>query len=118
MTKRDLIEYCLALPSVYEDYPFSDDFGWTVMRHRQNKKGFAHIFEREGHAWINLKCEPMKADFLRHVYLSVIPAYHMNKTHWNTIKLGGDVPQDELKRMIERSYNLIKPKVKMRNEHI
>ena len=56
-----------------------------------------------------------RLDFLRQAYEDVTPGYHMNKTHWNTIMLGGDVPEDELKRMIERSYDLIKPKVRKQN---
>ena len=116
MTRRELIDYCLTLPAAYEDYPFddgaahSDDGAWAVMRHRTNKKGFAHIYERNGKLCINLKCDPIEADFLRQAYKDVTPGWHMNKVHWNTVALGGDVPMDELKRMIERSYILIKPK--------
>ena len=80
------------------------------MRHRTNKKGFAHIYERNGKLCINLKCNPFEADFLRQAHKDITPAYHMNKVHWNTVTIGGDVPEDELKRMIENSYGLIKPK--------
>ncbi len=113
MTRRDIIDFCLSFPAAYEDYPFDDiiDSGaWTVMRHRANRKGFAHIFERNSKLCVNLKCAPVEADFLRQVYADVAPAYHMNKVHWNTVTLGGGVPIQELKRMIENSYNLIKPK--------
>ena len=115
MTRRELIGFCLTFPAVYEDYPFDDiiDAGaWTVMRHRTNRKGFAHIYERNGKLCVNHKCEPLEADFLRQAFADVTPAYHMNKVHWNTVTLGGDVPEDELKRMVERSYGLIKPKVR------
>ena len=115
MTRQELIDFCLTFPAVYEDYPFDDiiDSGaWTVMRHRTNRKGFAHIYERHGKLCVNLKCEPLEADFLRQAFADVTPAYHMNKVHWNTVTLGGDVPGDELKRMVERSYDLIKPKVR------
>lgn len=120
MERKELIEFCLMFPASYEDYPFDDaaDAGaWTVMRHRTNKKSFALIYERQGKLCINLKCEPMEADILRQVYAAVMPAYHMNKTHWNTVTLGGDVPKDELKRMIEHSYDLIRPKVRRKNEN-
>ncbi|MDR1704906.1 MAG: MmcQ/YjbR family DNA-binding protein [Clostridiales bacterium] len=113
MTRRELIDFCLTFPAAYEDYPFDDlaDIGaWTVMRYRANRKGFAHIYERNGGLCINLKCDPFEADFLRQVFADVMPAYHMNKRHWITVTLGGDVPDDELGRMIERSYDLIKPK--------
>jgi predicted DNA-binding protein (MmcQ/YjbR family) len=117
MTRRELIDFCLTLPAAYEDYPFddTDEAGvWAVMRHRANRKGFAHIYERNGKLCVNLKCDPVEADFLRQAYRDITPAYHMNKTHWNTVTLGGDVPEHELKRMIERSYDLIKPKARKR----
>ena len=113
MTRRELIDYCLTFPFAYEDYPFDnivDAGAWTVMRHRGNKKGFAFIYERYGKLCVNLKCDPFEADFLRQAFMYVTPAYHMNKEHWNTVTLGDDVPDDELQRMVERSYSLIKPK--------
>jgi predicted DNA-binding protein (MmcQ/YjbR family) len=113
MTRRELIDYCLTYPDAFEDYPFHDgpkDGGsWTVMRHRLNKKGFAFIFEREG-LCVNLKCEPLRADFLRRLYQGVTPAYHMNKVHWNTVRIGSDVPEDALFDMIEHSYQLTSAK--------
>ena len=115
MTRKDLIDFCLTFPAAYEDYPFddvADDGAWTVMRHRTNKKSFALIYQRHGKLCVNLKCEPLEADFLRKVFADVTPAYHMNKVHWNTVTLGGDVPDEKLKRMIGRSYDLIKPKVR------
>ena len=117
MTRRELIEYCLTFPAAYADYPFANipEAGeWTLMRHNTNKKGFAHIYERNRKLCVNLKCNPVEADFLRSIYTGVTPAYHMNKEHWNTVTLGGDVPEDELKRMIRHSYDLIKPKVRKR----
>ena len=110
MTKRELIDYCLTLPAVYEDYPFDEVA--AVMRHKVNKKMFALIAHMNGRLYINLKCEPMRADFLRSVFESVIPGWHMNKVHWNTVFIDGDVPEDDLYGMIEHSYDLIKPKAK------
>ena len=115
MTRRELIDLCLSYPGSYEDYPF-DDFtnaggsgiSWTVMRHRGNKKSFALIFERDG-LCINLKCEPMRADFLRSAFPGVMPAYHMNKAHWNTVK-PDLVSSEDLETMIGDSYELTKPK--------
>ena len=118
MTKRELIDYCLTFPAAYEDYPFdgeaahSDDGTWAMIRHKVNKKGFAHIYERSGKLRVNLKSDPFEADLLRQAFEDVTPSWHMNKEHWNTITLGGDVPEDVLKQRIERSYDLIKPKVK------
>jgi predicted DNA-binding protein (MmcQ/YjbR family) len=118
ITRPENIDFSLSLPSAYEDYPFDDGGGaegaWTVMRHRVNKKSFALIYERHGKLCVNLKCEPMEADLLRQIFESVTPGYHMNKTHWNTVTVGGDVPTEELRGMIERSYDLIKPKMRKR----
>ena len=115
MTRQELIDFCLTFPTAYEDYPFDDIVdaaAWTVMRHRTNQKGFAHIYERSGKLCVNLKCDPLEADFLRQAFAGVTSAYHMNKEHWNTVTLGSDLPERELKWMIEKSYDLIKPKVR------
>ena len=85
---------------------------WTVIRHYGNKKSFAMIYEKDNKLCINLKCDPFEADLLRRTFKDVIAGYHMNKVHWNTVILGGDVPENELKRMIESSYNLTKPKIR------
>jgi predicted DNA-binding protein (MmcQ/YjbR family) len=117
-TRQEIINFCLTFPAAYEDYPFADikDIGiWTIMRHSANKKTFVQIYERHGKLCINLKCDPLEADFLRSAFESVEPAYHMNKTHWNGVVIGGDVSDDELKRQIEHSYDLIKPKTQRRN---
>ena len=121
MIRRELIDLCLTFPGAYEDYPFDDLTAgnpWTVMRHRGNKKGFAHIYERGGRLCVNLKCDPLEAGLLRSAFQNVTPGYHMNKTHWNTVRLGGDsadrhacdVPEEELKRMVGLSFALTGPK--------
>ena len=116
VTRRDLIDYCLTLPAAYEDYPFDET--WAVMRHASNKKSFAFIYEKAGALQINLKCEPAWADFYRSVYQDVTPGYHMNKQHWNTILIGGDVGDDWVKTFINQSYDLIKPKARAKKpEH-
>ena len=115
MTRQEIIDFCLTFPNTYEDYPFDkvkDENACTVMRHKLNKKTFALIQRHGDELYLNLKCNPAEADFLRSIFKSVIPGYHMNKRHWNSVIIGGDVPVDELKRMVENSYNLIKPKVK------
>ena len=109
MTKRSLINYCLTLPSTYEDYPFDETT--TLIRHLGNKKMFALVDHLHGRLHITLKCEPLKADFLRNIFESVTPGYHMNKTHWNTVYIDGDVPESELYEMIKHSFDLTKPKM-------
>ena len=111
MTKRELIDCCLGYPGVFEDYPF--DPTAAVIKHSGNKKMFALIDYMNGRLFINLKCDPVEADFLRRVYKSVTPGYHMNKTHWNTVYPDGDdLPEDALHDMIKHSYDLTKPKAK------
>jgi predicted DNA-binding protein (MmcQ/YjbR family) len=104
-TRQEAIEYCMKLENTYKDSPFRDK-NWTLIRHKENKKVFAWIFEKEGHIWINVKCEPDLLDFWRQVYPSVIPAYHLNKDHWNSIILDNSVPLDVIYELIGRSYNL------------
>jgi len=110
MRKKDIIDYCLKFPAAYEDYPFDEN--WTVMRHSGNKKSFAFIYERNNKLCVNLKCEPSEADILRRIYKDITPAYHMNKEHWNTVTIGGDVSKDALFYMINHSYLLIEPVIK------
>ena len=117
MNRQELIDFCLTMPSAFEDYPFDEvvnENATTVMRHRGNKKTFALIMYHDDKLCINLKCEPFEAETLRQSFEDVLPGWHMNKKHWNTVVLGGDVPEEMVKRMIENSYDLIKPKVKPR----
>lgn len=114
ITREEAITYCKSFQSVIEDYPFRDS-NWTLMRHRDNKKAFACIYEREGNIWINVKCNLEWREFWRAAYASVVPAYHMNKEHWNSIILNGEVPDKDISRMIEESYELTKPKKKKKS---
>ena len=112
-TRKEAIAFCLTLPDVYEDYPFHDD-NWTLMRHKVTAKTFATIYERQGNIWLNLKCDPLLTSMWRDVYESVIPAYHMNKYHWNSVILDGTIPDKDIEIMIKDSYKLTykKPKEK------
>lgn len=117
MEKREeAIAFCRTFANVYEDYPFHDD-NWTVMRHNGNKKSFACIYERQGNIWINVKCNLEWRDFWRNAYSSVVPAYHMNKEHWNSIILDGTVPDNDIKRMIGESYDLTGGKAASQNKN-
>lgn len=109
--RSQIITYCSNLIDVYEDYPFHDP-NWTVMRYMKNKKVFAWIYEKDGFIWVNVKCNPEWRDFWRDAFPSVVPAYHLNKEHWNSIILDGTVPEDDIKRMIEESYELTKGRKK------
>lgn len=108
-TRQEAVDFCLTLEDTYEDHPFHD-FNWTLMRHKGNKKSFATIYERQGNIWINVKCSPDLIFMWRNVFNSVVPAYHMNKEHWNSIILDGTVDIGAIKNMIWDSYELTKPK--------
>lgn len=113
MNRQELIEACLALPGAYEDYPFTPNPGEApaaVMRHLGNKKSFALILDHGGKLYLNLKCNPAEADLLRQLFEGIIPGWHMNKTHWNTLVMGSDVPEEEILRQIGVSYDLTRPK--------
>ena len=112
-TREDVIKFCLTLANVYEDYPFTDH-NWTLIRHKGNKKSFATVYHHIDCMWLNVKCDPNLAYMWRHSFESVIPAYHMNKEHWNSIILDGTVPTDVIKSMIIDSFEMTKPKKKIR----
>ena len=115
VTKRELLDYCLTYPAVYEDYPFDETT--ALVRHSGNKKMFALVDFLDDRLHITLKCEPFKADFLRQTFNDVTPGYHMNKQHWNTVYIGGDVPIQEIYDMVQHSYDLTKPKTrKLKNK--
>lgn len=110
MTKNEIIDYCLTYPSTYQDSPF--DPTSTVIRHNTNKKIFALIFNRGENLCINLKCDPERSDFYRSAYAEITPGYHMNKEHWNTVILDGELSEDVIKELVKHSFDLTRPKIK------
>lgn len=104
-TRNEAVEACLQLGMCYEDYPFHDS-NWTVMRHNGTQKSFAMIYYRNGFMCINLKATPDDCVLLRHMFSSVEAAYHMNKKHWITLRLDGDMADDQILKLIEDSYTL------------
>ncbi len=107
-TRKEITDHCLEYADVYEDDPFHDP-NWRVIRQRKNQKIFAWIFERNGNIWVNLKCEPQWTAFWRSAFSAVVPAYHLNKTHWNSVILDGSIPREDICRMVAESYELTKP---------
>lgn len=79
------------------------------MRHPSGGKWFACIMHLQGKLCINLKCDPVRSEFLRRTYKGVYPAWHMNKEHWNTVEVNS-VPKGELFAMIAHSFELTAPK--------
>lgn len=112
MTREEYIEYCKTIAGASLDNPFEDLSEAVVVRHSDTRKWFALIMEVNGRDAVNLKCEPMEADFLRNAYEGITAGYHMNKTHWNTVYLESDVPREEIENMTMKSFELTMKKVK------
>ena len=106
ITRESIIEYCMEFDDVYTDTPFKDP-NWILLRYRKNTKAFAWTYEKDGYICVNVKVDPEWKDMWRSTYKSVIPGYHQNKNHWNTIILDGSIPDNEIRRMIGESYDLI-----------
>ena len=109
-TREEFLSMALSLGNVYTDTPFHDD-NWVLVRHRGNRKTFAFTFEREGAVWVNVKLPLDWGSFFREVYPSVLPAYHMNKEHWSSVILDGSIPDGEIERMTQISFDLTMPQV-------
>ncbi|MBP5192656.1 MAG: methylated-DNA--[protein]-cysteine S-methyltransferase [Eubacterium sp.] len=105
-TREEALKFGLSLPDTYQDAPFHDD-NWQLVRYKANKKAFLWTYERDGFINLNVKADPEMLYVWRMAYDSVIPGYHQNKANWNTIILDGSIPDEEVKQMIEHSYDLI-----------
>ncbi|MEP1095204.1 MAG: MmcQ/YjbR family DNA-binding protein [Cyclobacteriaceae bacterium] len=101
MNIEEFRDYCLAKPGATEHFPFDDN---TLVFKVVKMFALADVKDFES---INLKCDPEYAVELREKYPGVIPGYHMNKKHWNTISMDGGVSDKELYQWIDDSYNLI-----------
>lgn len=109
MTKKRFLAYCASLEGAVIDHPFMGDPVTTVARHERNKKWFAILMNRDGRDFVNLKCESIKGGLLRAGYAGIRPAYHMNKEHWISVDLDGDVPKELMESLIRDSYTLTAP---------
>ena len=105
-TREEAVSFGLSFKDTYFDTPFRDK-NWQLIRVKQNKKAFLWIYELDGCIHLNVKVDPEWRDFWRSAYASVIPGYHQNKEHWNTIILNGTVPEKDIRRMIEESYDIV-----------
>ena len=97
-TREEAIHACLIDSSVYPDTPFHDA-NWTIIRHQENQKMFAAVYQRKGQTWMNVKVEPLTGDFLR-------------QTHWISLILDGSLEDSMIQDLIWRSYLLTAPRRK------
>lgn len=105
-TRQDAISYGLTFENTYLDTPFKDT-NWQLIRIKGSRKAFLWIYEKDGVINLNVKVDPQWREFWRQTYKSVVAGYHQNKEHWNTIILDGNVPDEDVKRMIAESYDII-----------
>ena len=108
-------DYCLSKPSAVEDFPFDED----VLVFKVGGKMFALTSLERLPFQFNLKCDPEWAVELRASYDGVIPGWHMNKRHWNTVLMDGSISTDLAKKLIDHSYDLVVAKLpKKIREHL
>lgn len=112
MTHKDLEEYLLGFPNTWLDYPFGEGSAVYKIGQRETGDGkiFAIISEKTDPLRVSLKCDPQLAINLREKYESVVPGYHLNKKHWNTIICTGQLSSDEIFDLARLSYQLVIPK--------
>ncbi|HRO89157.1 MAG TPA: MmcQ/YjbR family DNA-binding protein [Promineifilum sp.] len=103
MELKTVTSWLLAKKGATEETPFGPD----ALVYKVMGKMFALVAWEEEPLAISLKCEPGQALFLRDLYPAVRPGYHMNKKHWNTVTLDGTIPEDEVRGMIDDSYELV-----------
>lgn len=104
MDHKIVEDYILSMPNAKLDYPF----GKGVAVYKLGEKMFALIEEQSNPLRVSLKCDPLLASTLRERYESVMPGYHLNKKHWNTLVLTGQLTWEEVQDLIRHSYELVK----------
>jgi predicted DNA-binding protein (MmcQ/YjbR family) len=108
MNIETLREYCLAKPGTEETLPFGPD----TLVFKAGGKAFLLVGLDDEQLRFNVKCDPEKAIELREEFSCVLPGYHMNKKHWNTVIVDGSVSSKQLKEWIDWSYQLVSAKKK------
>lgn len=103
MTHKEVEDYLLTMPNTQLEYPFGD----KVAVYKTGTKMFALIAEGKQPINLSLKCDPQLAIVLREKYETVLPGYHLNKKHWNTLVLTGQLPWEEVQALIRHSYDLV-----------
>lgn len=106
ITLEDLHKYCSDKPNAKLEFPF----GEQPAVYKTDGKIFALFDEKQSPLRVNLKCDPGLSEVLREKYETVMPGYHMNKRHWNTIVLTGQLEDQEVYDLINHSYELVTEK--------
>jgi predicted DNA-binding protein (MmcQ/YjbR family) len=106
MDQKTVEDYILSLPNTARDYPF----GESVAVYKVDDNMFALMREDKMPVQVSLKCDPLLSKVLRDKYESIMPGYHLNKKHWNTIVLTGQLSWPEVQDLIRHSYILVTSK--------
>lgn len=110
MDHKTVEDYILSFPNTYLDYPFGEDVAvykvGTNPDPKHKSKMYALISEGRSPVRLSLKCDPKLAIILRDKYDEIMPGYHLNKKHWNTLVLAGQLQWPEVQGLIHHSYNL------------
>jgi len=109
MTHKELEDYLLEYPNTWLDFPFGEGTSVYKVGHKETGEGklFAIIADGSNPLKVSLKCDPVLAESLREKYETVVPGYHLNKKHWNTIICTGQLSDDEIKDLARLSYDLV-----------
>ena len=102
-TFSEIYDYCMNKLGTEETYPFGEE----TLVFKVGGKMYALSSPEKVPPSVNLKCDPERAMELREQYEAVQPGYHMNKKHWNTIQLDGSLPANEIRELIDHSYDLV-----------
>ena len=108
MERKEIFAYIKDNYNVSPEYLWSDTPEFAVFRHENSKKWFGIIMNVNGEEYFNVKTDPNYSDLLRNSYNYIIPAYHMNKEHWNTIIVSRKIDKNLFFELLEQSYELTK----------
>lgn len=109
MIHKELEEYLLSFPNTWLDFPFGEGTSVYKIGHKETGEGkiFAIVRDDSSPLNVSLKCDPQLAEILRQKYETVVPGYHLNKKHWNTIICSGQLNDEEVKDLANLSYQLV-----------
>lgn len=109
MTHKELEDFLLSFPNTWLDFPFGEGTSVYKVGHKETGEGklFAIINDGSKPLRVSLKCDPLLAETLREKYETVVPGYHLNKKHWNTIICTGQLDNGQIEDLARLSYQLV-----------